>query len=382
MNEEINKIEYNYSQISEEAILLEKSIQFGNETLNTIEAIKIALKERNLNYIISVENSDKNLISINNFLIKLIFTGIYADEVEINKRDFKIDKSNPHFVLLVQIDDDYDYVFIKGLLTNEQFQKLIPSELNFKDSFNTKIESFNGGINRFFTYIQILNPISIETINISSSNLSDKIISKAKRKIRSFLELRPFEFLDKNLFINPLGVGIFPVELSLVSSLRSSNQLKEYKISLLSPTNNLIEYEKEATCFVKINKPTIYILEPIKRITLIINESVVWENDDINEPINWPCKSIQKDENIILRITPLNAKTGFGKTIKIILDSDFADLDNIIKNLFYDYEWIREIKRNIGKNNDLMFALLFSESAPSSKTFIKFKNKLINNFLN
>ena len=46
-----------------EAILLEKSIQFGNETLNTIEAIKIALKERNLNYIISVENSDKNLIS-------------------------------------------------------------------------------------------------------------------------------------------------------------------------------------------------------------------------------------------------------------------------------------------------------------------------------
>ena len=90
MNEEIKKIEYNYSQISEEAILLEKSIQFGNETLNTIEAIKIALKERNLNYIISVENSDKNLISINNFLIKLIFTGIYADEVEIKKRDFKI----------------------------------------------------------------------------------------------------------------------------------------------------------------------------------------------------------------------------------------------------------------------------------------------------
>ena len=126
---------------------------YSNETLNTIEAIKIALKERNLNYIISVENSDKNLISINNFLIKLIFTGIYADEVEIKKRDFKIDKSNPHFVLLVQLDDDYDYVFIRGLLTNEQFQKLIPRELNFKDSFNTKIESFTGGINRFFNFI-------------------------------------------------------------------------------------------------------------------------------------------------------------------------------------------------------------------------------------
>ena len=382
MNEEIKKIEYNYSQISEEAILLEKSIQFGNETLNTIEAIKIALKERNLNYIISVENSDKNLISINNFLIKLIFTGIYADEVEIKKRDFKIDKSNPHFVLLVQIDDDYDYVFIRGLLTKEQFQKLIPRELYFKDSFNTKIESFTGGINRFFTYIQILNPISIETINISTNNLSDKIISKAKRKIKSLFLLKPFEFLDKNLFINPIGLDISPVELSLVSSLRSSNQLKEYKISLMSPTNNLIEYEKDATCFVKINKPTIYILEPIKRITLIINESIVWENEDINEPISWPCKSIQKDENVILRITPLNAKTGFGKTIKIILDSDFTDLDNIIKNLFYDYEWIKEIKRNIGKNNDLMFALLFSESAPSSETFIKFKNKLINNLLN
>ena len=32
MNEEIKKIEYNYSQISEEAILLEKSIQFGLHT--------------------------------------------------------------------------------------------------------------------------------------------------------------------------------------------------------------------------------------------------------------------------------------------------------------------------------------------------------------
>ena len=38
-------------------------------------------------------------------------------------------------------------------------------------------------------------------------------------------------------------------------------------------------------------------------------KSIVWENEDINEPINWPCKSIQKDEDKILEfLTFWNSK--------------------------------------------------------------------------
>ena len=75
-----------YSLIPEEAILLDKPIKFGEERKVVLDALRISIKERKLNYgigpITDLGNPLKN-IRINNFSIKIITTGIYADEVEI-----------------------------------------------------------------------------------------------------------------------------------------------------------------------------------------------------------------------------------------------------------------------------------------------------------
>ena len=47
----------------------------------------------------------------------------------------------------------FEIVFFKGVLTEEEFSKLVPQKINKDDYFSLEVDLFKGGINRFFTFI-------------------------------------------------------------------------------------------------------------------------------------------------------------------------------------------------------------------------------------
>ena len=379
-----NKNKSDYASIPEEAILLDKSVKFGEERKAVLEALRLSIKERKLNYgigpISDLGNPLKN-IRINNFSIKIITTGIYADEVEIKPNEIEYKHFPPQLILLAQIDDEYDYVFFKGVLTAEEFSKLVPQKINKDDYFSLEVDLFKGGINRFFTFIQVLNPEFIKSLR-EDKKLSPLLnLRKKAAYITAGITAGLAILLGSNLSPTPKLASIQSQQVAMFSTLRGNQGEAVKNICLVTPeisytSDELINYSE-----IKVNKPLIYISSPSQKLSIIRNGSKVWESLDITGPQNWPIKGIEKGDNILLRIKPLNMSRGLETRIILLPSGEsFLDLD-LIANRLKDNQnqWIREINKNVKADKVLALTLLFSEFAPKTEKILNAKEKLIEN---
>ena len=372
--------------IPEEAIILDAELNLSVREL-IILAMEEYIKEKNLNLqlgpALALTDPSRSII-LNKFDIQIISSELIADEVKISLKNSKIEGKGPQLILAAQVEEDSKIVYFKGVLTSAEFKEIINKKDIRKDEFNISLDSFNGGIDRLFRLVRLLDTEAIPRLNLSSKSNSDIWIEiKRKIKIGSVITIGAISTLVLGPeLLRPKLMGsiatLTPQSFEVNSFTRSSSEKKS--ICLLTPTvvrgeDNILSTE------IKVDKPTIYSLKPLNEVKIIKDNKILWRkiassNKKIEGPINWPLDPIKRGDEFKLSLRADGASLGSEVNINLITDSKekLNDLDAIVSKLGDSKNsWIKSINKNIKIDKDTGLTLLFSEKAPKSKELQKVK---------
>ena len=372
--------------IPEEAIILDAELNLSVREL-IILAMEKYIKEKNLNLqlgpVLALTDPSRSII-LNKFDIQIISSELIADEAMISLKNSKIEGKGPQLILAAQVEEDAKIVYFKGVLTSSEFKEIMNKKDIRKDQFNISLDAFNGGIDRLFRLVRLLDTEAIPRLNLSSKSNSD-IWIEIKRKIKtgsvitigaiSTLVLGP-ELLRPKLMGSI--ATLTPQSFEVNSFTRSSSEKKS--ICLLTPTvvrgeDNILSTE------IKVDKPTIYSLKPLNEVKIIKDNKILWRkiassSKKIEGPINWPLDPIKRGDEFKLSLRADGASLGSEVNINLITDSKekLNDLDEIVSKLGDSKNtWIKSINKNIKIDKDTGLTLLFSDKAPASKELQKVK---------
>ena len=372
--------------IPEEAIILDAELNLSVREL-IILAMEKYIKEKNLNLqlgpVLALTDPSRSII-LNKFDIQIISSELIADEAMISLKNSKIEGKGPQLILAAQVEEDAKIVYFKGVLTSSEFKEIMNKKDIRKDQFNISLDAFNGGIDRLFRLVRLLDTEAIPRLNLSSKSNSD-IWIEIKRKIKtgsvitigaiSTLVLGP-ELLRPKLMGSI--ATLTPQSFEVNSFTRSSSEKKS--ICLLTPTvvrgeDNILLAE------IKIDKPTIYSLRPLNEVKIIKDNKILWRkiassSKKIEGPINWPLDPIKRGDEFKLSLRADGASLGSEVNINLITDSKekLNDLDAIVSKLGDSKNsWIKSINKNIKIDKDTGLTLLFSDKAPASRELQKVK---------
>ena len=372
--------------IPEEAIILDAELNLSVREL-IILAMEKYIKEKNLNLqlgpALALTDPSRSII-LNKFDIQIISSELIADEVKISLKNSKIEGKGPQLILAAQVEEDSKIVYFKGVLTSAEFKEIINKKDIRKDEFNISLDSFNGGIDRLFRLVRLLDTEAIPRLNLSSKSNSDIWIEiKRKIKIGSVITIGAIStILIGPELLRPKLMGsiatLTPQSFEVNSFTRSSSEKKS--ICLLTPTvvrgeDNILSTE------IKVDKPTIYSLKPLNEVKIIKDNKILWRkiassNKKIEGPINWPLDPIKRGDEFKLSLRADGASLGSEVNINLITDSKekLNDVDVIVSKLGDSKNsWIKSINKNIKIDKDTGLTLLFSEKAPKSKELQKVK---------
>ena len=375
--------------IPHEAIYLDEKINLSVRQI-VIKALEKAIKERNLDFklgpVLNLNNPSRSII-LNKFDIQITTSTLVSDETTVSLKNSKIWGKGPQLLLAAQVDEDSKIVYFKGVLTSKEFEKIIDKKDRRKDELNVSLDSFNGGIDRLFRLVRLLDTEAIPRLKlVSKANL--KIFSelKAKLKIGGFIAIGTLSAIlfGPELF-RPKLIGsiatLTPQSFEVNSFTRSSSEKKS--ICLLTPTITRGE-DNILRSLIKIDKPTIYSLKPLNEIKIIKDNKILWRriassNQKIEGPINWPLESIKRGDKFKLSLRAEGTSLGSEININLITDSteELNKLDQIIsKSGDSQISWIKSINRNIKIDKDAGLSLLFSDKSPTSNEFKQVKSEL------
>lgn len=372
--------------IPEEAIILDAELNLSVREL-IILAMEKYIKEKNLNLqlgpALALTDPSRSII-LNKFDIQIISSELIADEVKISLKNSKIEGKGPQLILAAQVEEDSKIVYFKGVLTSAEFKEIINKKDIRKDEFNISLDSFNGGIDRLFRLVRLLDTEAIPRLNLSSKSNSDIWIEiKRKIKIGSVITIGAISTLVLGPeLLRPKLMGsiatLTPQSFEVNSFTRSSSEKKS--ICLLTPTvvrgeDNILSTE------IKVDKPTIYSLKPLNEVKIIKDNKILWRkiassNKKIEGPINWPLDPIKRGDEFKLSLRADGASLGSEVNINLITDSKekLNDLDAIVSKLGDSKNsWIKSINKNIKIDKDTGLTLLFSDKAPTSRELQKVK---------
>ena len=137
---------------------------------------------------------------------------------------------------------------------------------------------------------------------------------------------------------------------------------------------------------ISFDKPVIDSPYPLNEIIISKNGKELWRkrgksiNDRIEGLIQWPINPLEPNQEYLLSITPKGIAPGFSAKIRINTSSNesFKQLEILEKSLGNNkYKWINAIDKNLSKDKNLAYALLFSKRLPKSEILLEAKNKLI-----
>ena len=372
--------------IPEEAIILDAELNLSVREL-IILAMGKYIKEKNLNLqlgpALALTDPSRSII-LNKFDIQIISSELIADEVKISLKNSKIEGKGPQLILAAQVEEDSKIVYFKGVLTSAEFKEIINKKDIRKDEFNISLDSFNGGIDRLFRLVRLLDTEAIPRLNLSSKSNSDIWIEiKRKIKIGSVITIGAISTLVLGPeLLRPKLMGsiatLTPQSFEVNSFTRSSSEKKS--ICLLTPTvvrgeDNILSTE------IKVDKPMIYSLKPLNEVKIIKDNKILWRkiassNKKIEGPINWPLDPIKRGDEFKLSLRADGASLGSEVNINLITDSKekLNDLDAIVSKLGDSKNsWIKSINKNIKIDKDTGLTLLFSDKAPTSRELQKVK---------
>ena len=365
--------------LPEEAIILDEKINLSVRQI-VIKALEKTIKERNLDFklgpVLNLNNPSRSII-LNKFDIQITSSSLISDETIVSLKNSKRLGKGPQLILAAQVEEDSKIVYFKGVLTSNELEEIIDKKDIRKDELNISLDSFNGGIDRLFRLIRLLDTESIPRLNLlSESNLN--ILRELKRKIKigGFIAIGTLSAIlfGPELF-RPKLIGsiatLTPQSFEVNSFTRSSSEKKS--ICLLTPTITRGE-DNSLRALIKIDKPTIYSLKPLNEIKIIKDNKILWRriassNQKIEGPINWPLESIKRGDKFKLSLRAEGTSLGSEVNINLITDSkeELNKLDQIIsKSGDSQISWIKSINRNIKIDKDTGLSLLFSDKAPTS----------------
>ena len=370
------------------AIYLNENENFKNINEIIDKALKIAFRERNLKCKISkpIGLFSKPTFMINSFNTEIITTDIYSDQISINLDSWKALKKKPQLILLAKIDEEYSYVDFSGVLTSEEFDKKLIKSQNTDNQFLIETDAFLGGIDRFFSFVAVLNPKYLSSLSLN------KKFKKENSKKSNFVFKPSVIFaglatliLGPNLMSPSLQIATINSNQILALSGLRSNGSKLQKICLLSPGQISSNSENVFESVVKMNRPLILSGTKLKKVLIINNEKILWNSETffespVEQPINWPIEDITKNEKLLLRFFPLNGLRGNYSEVKLKTSKNqrLIDLNKVIKKLGNkESRWIRKINKSFKTDQDLALALLFSKSAPEKSKIIKARSRIL-----
>ena len=365
--------------IPEEAIFLDEKLNLSVRQI-IIKALEKTIKERNLDFklgpVLNLNDPSSSII-LNKFDIQITSSSLISDETIVSLKNSKRLGKGPQLILAAQVEEDSNIVYFKGVLTSNELEEIIDKKDIRKDELNISLDSFNGGIDRLFRLIRLLDTESIPRLNLlSESNLDIFRELKRKIKIGGFIAIGTLSTIlfGPELF-RPKLIGsiatLTPQSFEVNSFTRSSSEKKS--ICLLTPTITRGE-DNILRSLIKIDKPTIYSLKPLNEIKIIKDNKILWRriassNQKIEGPINWPLESIKRGDKFKLSLRAEGSSLGSEVNINLITDSkeELNKLDQIIsKSGDSQISWIKSINRSIKIDKDTGLSILFSDKTPNS----------------
>ena len=363
--------------IPEEAIILNEKLNISVREM-IIKALEKTIKEKNLNLRLGPKldlNNPSRSIILNQFDIQIISSKFIADEAKVPLKNSKIEGKGPQLLLAAQVEEDSKIVYFKGVLTSEEFKEIIDKKDIRQDELNMSLNSFNGGIDRLFRLVRLLDTEAIPRLNLVSKSNS-KIWNNFKRKIKfgSVIAITAIStVLVGPELLRPKLIGtiatITPQSFEVNSFTRNTSE--KSSICLLIPSV-IREEDNILRAQIKIDKPTIYSLKPLNEIQIIKDNKILWRkiassNKKIEGPINWPLEPIKRGDQYKLSLRADGTSLGSELNINLVTDSkeELKKLDEIVSKLGdSQFSWIKAINKNIKSDKDTGLTLLFSERTP------------------
>ena len=383
--------------INEEAVLMNFSKNYSSIDI-VLEALKKVSKERKINLRIKNKKDFTELdsiIEINKFSVQVVYSGLSSDEITIPLKRWNLVSKYPQIILAVCIDEENNIVLFKGILTSNEFQNFLNEDKNNSDIIQLSLDDFKGGINRLFSFVEILNYDALsDQAGIEKNNYSYNIFDyflKSKKEIGfCFLALAAF-IISPNLFSPKLTYELASIQatkLSLKPKTRSlENVVEVLSICLISPDISSTTKDNQKTLKMSINKPILFSSLPLNQIRISKDGTELWNLEsspdfNIKGPIRWPIKAMNADEEYILSFRPKGASIGEFLEIKIRTNSNnsLVKIESLIDSLGKSKnKWIKEIDKQLNEDKNIAYALLFSDKLPKTKVLIKAKEALITN---
>ncbi len=393
MTKENNNLHFDTYRIPENAVFLDLDKDIDQKQ-SVINALKKVLEERKININISQARDflkATNKYFLNDFSVYIVSSGIMSDEVSLNLKILS-GKNSPQLVLLAHIDEENEFIWFRGILTNNDL-----SNLSNKKTTDHKLiiptNEFKGGIDSLLTIIQFLDVKALDNIKLPKKELKEKTIDFTDKIFSNIFNPIPIGIasisalvLGPNIISPQLRLAsIPPQELSIISRTRSSIPLKDSKICLISPRISSFE-ENIGQSKLSFDQPLLFSKTPLKKISILRDGDVIYQKrfneKEFSGPINWQIEPLKENKTTILRVTPTGLSNRQYAEIKIKTSANnkFIELDRLTKSLGNSKrKWVRSINKNIKNDRDLGLALLFSKKAPEIKTILNTRKLILEN---
>ena len=380
-------------QYNEDSIFA--GFDFNYDKWNLIlKALSISIRERDFQDSIFIKNKsykNQKILIINQFRVQVYMCSHFDEDVNISINPWIKNKNNPHLLLAAQVDDENNIVYFPGVITGNEFNKLLIDNKS-KDLNNIKIpiSDFDGGVDLLFNIVKLIDEKKISKIFIDNN-----ISTQAEKKFKNnniqvsgsiiFAGILSLIFIPK-IYQPRLALDIKMIEgtsVLIADNTRSIGDISN-KLCVLSPQLKTMDNLNQYKYYISIDKPVLLFKDSLNEIKIIKDNKEIWRktatsDNKIIGPLYWPIKSFEVNDSYILRVRPDGIPMGNYADIKLEASKDkITKLDQLENSLDKnEYKWIREINKNISKNPDLSIALLFSKNIPNSEVLEKTKKTFI-----
>ena len=380
-------------QYNEDSIFA--GFDFNYDKWNLIlKALSISIRERDFQDSIFIKNKsykNQKILIINQFRVQVYMCSHFDEDVNISINPWIKNKNNPHLLLAAQVDDENNIVYFPGVITGNEFNKLLIDNKS-KDLNNIKIPiaDFDGGVDLLFNIVKLIDEKKISKIFIDNN-----ISTQAEKKFKNnniqvsgsiiFAGILSLIFIPK-IYQPRLALDIKMLEgtsVLIADNTRSIGDISN-KLCVLSPQLKTMDNLNQYKYYISIDKPVLLFKDSLNEIKIIKDNKEIWRktatsDNKIIGPLYWPINSFEVNDSYVLRVRPDGIPMGNYADIKLEASKDkITKIDQLENSLDkYEYKWIREINKNISKNPDLSIALLFSKNIPNSEVLEKTKKTFI-----
>ena len=173
MTKENNNLNFDTYRVPENAVFLDLDKDIDQKQ-SVINALKKVFEERKIDINISQARDflkATNKYFFNDFSVFIVSSGIMSDEVSLNLKILS-GKNSPQLILLAHIDEENEFIWFRGILTNKDLSNL-SNKKTTDHQLIIPTNEFKGGIDSLLTIIQFLDVKALDNIKLPKKELKE-----------------------------------------------------------------------------------------------------------------------------------------------------------------------------------------------------------------